>query len=1090
MHALVSRLARLAPVLLRVLFWAWNLVGVAVVVFGVLPFVVVDLVKDAAVGLARWDFVASIAILCLVPVATTAYAFAHRKRYREEPAELFELFFGVELPLLAITAGRLYAFASLGHAAEFVYVALVAGGLVAESRLVLGARFPKSQVLDGLSHGFLTLRMVAGVYVGFLLANVTVPLLLASGKNAVDVVIDSDGVAAVVALVLFPATIMAAATLALVLTLPITAPLAWWRALQHSGALVRARWGLDDLLFTSGAPVVIAVMGFIMLVPQPHKQAFALLDKTPTTDDERRALAAAAPDIEAGLVDAWLGRHRYVFDNNNDVWARAWALDLKGRSRRHEALVDVNATFNEIARPFTFDGQHDRDAERAKAQYRAYFGSEIELDHAAAAQQALAARWSRAERFSAFIDEGKDRARLVAQDVVVDGAHGVFDVEVHDVWQNQTPQDLEVTLSFALPVSAAISGVWVSPTAHKEDGAAFTVSPRGAAQQVFEEAKRSRSDKPALVEQVGPGQYRFRVFPIPARTPRSRSLTDAEGWTAGDAAQVHVWLKYQALPDDNGQAPLPLLTSRRNGFWDTDTARVVDGASVAGVAAHGGGQWVQGTSTKTQARQPVMARVPRPPPPRVAPTGLVAVNVDDIVGFAPKGPTPKGPASLDPPIAPLAPPRPAPPLPQEITSAVDAAATPALPPPPPPAFDCVRLTPENAPTLALTGKVVDVVIDRSRGVAPHTAVVKDALARLRASGATVQVILGTNALYGDSARAVDDVNVDALAFVGAATPGELLQQARAAHAGAAADAVVILAGTTSFSVSDARAPVAPLPRTVLLHVSGRMPSGYDDAVLDAIRQSGGTTTARLDDALARLAEGFFVDGYSVDVAADGSACVDDGVVEAVVARAAIALADRTQKAPPGELDRLHFVATKAGVVTPYSSMIVLLNPAQRQRLAQLAQGHDRFTREQEGQVVVGEDRRNGLTRDLHVRTSSAPPPPPMAAVPSTAGAPMKALTAGTADSLAPGSQMKGRAIGEDAVEAVVDTAARAAKDDRGVAAGAKNEIAAAEPGVFADDPVAPAPASPPVQGVPEPHEWLLLMLGLVAVVVTVVRRPV
>jgi hypothetical protein len=47
------------------------------------------------------------------------------------------------------------------------------------------------------------------------------------------------------------------------------------------------------------------------------------------------------------------------------------------------------------------------------------------------------------------------------------------------------------------------------------------------------------------------------------------------------------------------------------------------------------------------------------------------------------------------------------------------------------------------------------------------------------------------------------------------------------------------------------------------------------------------------------------------------------------------------------LDDLHAIAVEQSVVTPYSSMIVLVNEGQQKRLDQLEKGDDRFMREHE-----------------------------------------------------------------------------------------------------------------------------------------------
>ena len=161
------------------------------------------------------------------------------------------------------------------------------------------------------------------------------------------------------------------------------------------------------------------------------------------------------------------------------------------------------------------------------------------------------------------------------------------------------------------------------------------------------------------------------------------------------------------------------------------------------------------------------------------------------------------------------------------------------------------------------------------------------------------------------------------------------------------DAVVVLAGAASFDVADdgslelSSLPNQKLPPTLLVHLTA-MPRGYDDAILDAVRASGGAATSDLGAALARLSALNYVDGHRVDLS---SGCTTSTAARAVVARQAILLADRNGKAPLDKLDALHALAVDASVVTPYSSMIVLLDERQRARLRQLNNQQDRFDRE-------------------------------------------------------------------------------------------------------------------------------------------------
>ena len=87
----------------------------------------------------------------------------------------------------------------------------------------------------------------------------------------------------------------------------------------------------------------------------------------------------------------------------------------------------------------------------------------------------------------------------------------------------------------------------------------------------------------------------------------------------------------------------------------------------------------------------------------------------------------------------------------------------------------------------------------------------------------------------------------------------------------------------------------------------------------------------------------FVDGRRI------GACTKppSSVGAKIAARQAILDADRGGTVDVAARDGLHALARQAGVVTPYSSMICLVDEAQRQRLRELEAQRDRFDREVE-----------------------------------------------------------------------------------------------------------------------------------------------
>jgi putative PEP-CTERM system integral membrane protein len=1035
----------------RALFWPWNLLLLAFVVFGFVPMVVVPMVIDAIDGLARWDFVSTALVVTFVPFFSVWHAWQHRKAHRERPLELLTFFFGVELALLAVTAGRLFGLHELTGAGEVIFAAIVVGGFVAEVRVVLGDRLPPNQLVDGAMNVALVLRALAGVYVGALLASISLPLLAQFVWGLGEFV----GPAAIVVVLLLPLWLWLGASIVLVLLLPVAAPVSWVIVARRSSLLVRERWGVDDLLVTTLSPLAAGIVAVAVQWTQPHVGVLSRIAQLAVTDDDRRALVADREHIERGLVDAYLGRHTYLGDNGSQPWSTAFAWQ-RGYQQRGLISTGLDNTLIDYGRPFFYDGEFG-EAAMARSAYRAFFGRELERDHAAEVRKALAARWSRDERFAGFIDEGQARVRLERQDLTIrNDRKGVVDVEVHDTWANQTGSDQEVVLSFELPESAAVTGLWLGPTENRAEAFTHIVSPRGAAQQVYREEVRARRD-PALLEQTGPRQYRLRVFPLPARPPHSGVEILQNGWEAKDAPRVHVWVTYEALPDDDGGVPLPRLRERRNGFWDARTTRHVHfGSDVLGVAssvdafaeaqdAIDGGEWVQHTGLTL----PAVARA------------TVAARVDGA---------------------------------------------------------CAALVPAAAPAMpSLAGRIIDVVVDRSLAVADHQQALLDALAALRATGATLQFTLGTSMLRTDRPEVVDDYDdedVRRTVFFGAAQPKELLAQWVLNHHEKLPDVVVVLAGGASFDVAtDTPLPLLErddhaLPRTLLVHLDGAMPRGYDDATLDAIRRSGGTATTSLRDGLLRLQDTPFVDGHRFDATVTddvAGGCASSGPGRAVIARQRILLADRGGKAPLSALDGLHRLAVESSVTTPYSSLLVLVNAQQRARLAQLSNQQDRFDREVDDdgkgaglarlkQAVASTTRslakpaandrkafRASARRD-DVRSASAAPP-------AAAAAPARA---GMMNEAAP-TTAKAEASLDAPKDDAKDAAQNAAQIDAQNAAQIDAQNAPAVDLAPTDAPTtAPTtqPTSPPpsVSGVPEPDEWLLIVLAIAAVAVFELRR--
>jgi putative PEP-CTERM system integral membrane protein len=152
------------------------------------------------------------------------------------------------------------------------------------------------------------------------------------------------------------------------------------------------------------------------------------------------------------------------------------------------------------------------------------------------------------------------------------------------------------------------------------------------------------------------------------------------------------------------------------------------------------------------------------------------------------------------------------------------------------------------------------------------------------------------------------------------------------------DGVIVLTDAGSFAFAEDEHAFSIDTPLWLVHFGG-LPHAYPDEVADAI---AGIDTD-LDAVFARMAGGP-VDGYAWTFARDARSGLDPAFAP-VAARALIG-----HLGPGVPLDTLHAIAKEHDVVTPWSSMIVLVDDRQREALKEASEAEDRFDREAESGV--------------------------------------------------------------------------------------------------------------------------------------------
>jgi putative PEP-CTERM system integral membrane protein len=677
---------------------------------------------------------------------------------------------------------------------------------------------------------------------------------------------------------------------------------AWWRGLRAAaGSVGAARAAGLSMAVLAGLAVL-----FIPASRQPQHAAFSLLESPPASVTEARMLLQKEDTIRAGLLNAYLAPQRYVSAVGEVYHVREMyqvALNLSPQQAER-----VQQLYETVAGPMLYQpvypappaaqrrwGAQALQSEPAKAAelYAQFFDQKLVEGEREAVVRAARSTWSLDQAMTAWQAVDDREIRLSYQEVTVSEQGDWAEVELYEVYENQTAQRQEVIYYFSLPETAVITGVWLGESADRDRRFTYRVAPRGAAQTVYRNEVRRNID-PALVEQIGPSQYRLRAFPVEPMIWRwdekvRRSRLE-------DGPPMHLWLTYQVLARDDAW-PLPHLAEKRNVYWDGNSVRLVNGTAMAADEA----TWLPEAVLMTAVTAPATHRVDFP-------SGQTVIARPLMVGS----------------------------------------------------------TPEPAGDLRLA-----VVLDRSRSMAAVAGQVEEALIELGHWATAVDVYLTASPYRGEEPTVVNlnDLDVPAILYYGGQNAADLLIQYDTLRQEREYDAVFVLTDGSSYSAGNATfSPGLTGSPVWMVHLGGNFPIGYDDETLAVVQASGGGTVATVTDALLRLSAGTatdavaavsdVVDGYVWTALAAGQVELPAGspVIShaagtgfaAIAARQVILAEMRAERANLDQLealDSLHALAVANSIVTPYSSMIVLVNEGQQRLLDQMEAQADRFDRE-------------------------------------------------------------------------------------------------------------------------------------------------
>ena len=904
------------------LFWSWNIVFLAFMFLGFAPQVLPEVITSVQHGLVPAAYLAYAIILVLVPVTAVILGLTLLRR---SPRKLFAFGYVVEGPLMLILAIRFFVIreATLGIDL-IVFTALI--GMAAFVWQLLDREIDRrGPVLSALRLAGLTLMLAAALYASVWILFYAIPLAAEALRWVGSTVMHFGSFLRNLRMDLrsmvlngwrwVPFTvlgfILVIYTGSLFVVEPIAVPLlavrAWLRSLR---VFIERGGGKLAVALPAGIFVLLAVV-FTAASRQPQRQAFALLAQRPADQEQAQALLQKENQIRKGLVNAYLAPFRYLSSVGEVVHVRD--LYRSSLNMPDAQALRVEQMYEGVLRPVLYTPAHTSEQGRpetfqalqvepqqAADLYEQFFDESIVEGERATVMRAVRSTWQGDQALAAVRAIDEREIHLNQQEVTIQEHGDWADVELYEVYQNQTGERQEVVYYFNLPETAVVTGLWLNDKPDRASRFEYRVAPRGAAQAVYRNEVRERRD-PALIEQIGPRQYRLRVYPVEPQFLQSDSQSRRAVFQEGP--QVYMWLTYRVLAQDNAW-PLPQLSDKRNVYWDSATVRIINRQTTQADES----AWLPPSAPASSPVQPAPHRVDFP--------GGMSVLASPDAGEA----------------------------------------APALP----------------------DGLDVAVILDRSRSMASRADDVASSLRQLEsvtASGGRVDLYLTASPYRGEepSLRRLEDVDPDGIVYYGGQNAAELLaqfQQVRSEQrADESYDAILVLTDGSGYGLGESDLPVEdPGAPVWVVHLGGALPAGYDDPTLDAINASGGGVTGSLDEALTRLAVsldgGKTADGAMVDVV-DGYKWVTlptsaanalgtqesaaDGFASVSARRLILAEmhAQRGQISQPETLDVLHKIAVENSIVTPLSSMIVLVNFEQEQLLNNFEQSDDRFQREHE-----------------------------------------------------------------------------------------------------------------------------------------------
>lgn len=550
---------------LYTIFWLYN--GIYLLFIGFTGSFFLAQWKEAQISMGiPWSVALMVYVLILIPIA--AVIVGAGTRLRKDPKKLVTFFFCIELPLVFIALVRILFIRQLTPV--LWYLSLSAVVSVVGILFVLfqeDVRATVWRIARTLSQQLALLLVGYGTALILFFLPIIIAVILRGifeieWRMILKIFIDTKGIAffsAIFSLLLFLMTV------GFFLVAPIVTSLLYYYSFTKARRSLHAIMPTSTVRLLTIGFAVLSILIAVGLSLQPHDQSStqniqAFRDAKTFAEKQQLAkpLMKEKESIRRTLRDLYLAQYRYMGDVETDILQRGYVQQLHFSAAGSESVQKI---FNTLASPFIYHGKFDDDVKRAGEEYQELFDAHIQDGERDAIVAALQSTNTRDPLKADLLDKGAKRVRVVTRDISVHAEQGnVLRVGFEETYQNITDRMQEVYYEFSLPAAAVITGLWLGPNLEYQG----VVAPKGAARRTYEQQVRERID-PALLEQIGPRQYKLRVFPIPVNPDQ---ILQAQG----QAVPANQRVRFEYLVSNSGiEIPFPVFGQTRNVFSDKDT---------------------------------------------------------------------------------------------------------------------------------------------------------------------------------------------------------------------------------------------------------------------------------------------------------------------------------------------------------------------------------------------------------------------------------------------------------------------------------------------------------------------------------------